>query len=243
VFGNEALTETEPPRMIESLLAALSGSPGVALLAAFVWGVVSMLLSPCHLASIPLIVGFVDEHDGSMNGLRAFFISLLFSTGLFIAIALIGLVTAVLGRAIGDIGPYKSYLVAGVFFLVGLHLLGVVSLTWAKPQAAGVKGKGAMAALGLGLVFGIALGPCTFVFIAPLLAVALQVASTQLVYAVLLLVLYGIGHCGVIVIAGTFTGVIQRYLQWNAASKGTQWVKRACGILLLLAGLYMLSVA
>jgi cytochrome c-type biogenesis protein len=229
--------------MIESLQAAFSETPGVALSAAFAWGVVSMLLSPCHLASIPLIVGFVDEHHGAMSGRRAFLISLLFSAGLFLAIALIGLATAALGRAVGDIGPYKAYLVAGVFFFVGLHMLDVIPLGWAKPHASGLAGKGALAALGLGLVFGVALGPCTFAFMAPILVVAFQISETQLAYGILLLAAYGVGHCSVIVVAGTCTGIVQRYLQWSSASKGTHWVKRVCGALLLLAGLYMLAVA
>jgi hypothetical protein len=49
---------------VEQLLAALSRAVGgavwVALSAAFVWGVLSILLSPCHLTSIPLIVGLTS---------------------------------------------------------------------------------------------------------------------------------------------------------------------------------------
>jgi cytochrome c-type biogenesis protein len=229
--------------MIEFLQDALLDSPGVALGAAFAWGVISMLLSPCHLAAIPMIVGFVDEQKGEMSGSRAFRLSLFFAIGLFIAIAVIGLATAALGRAVGDIGPYKLYLVAGVFFVVGLHMLGVISLKWATPEADGIAGKGWLAAICLGTVFGVALGPCTFAFMAPLLAVSFQVATTRLGYGVLLLILYGLGHCGVIVAAGTCTGVVQRYLHWSRASKGTQRIRMLCGILLLLAGLYMLAMA
>lgn len=229
--------------MIESLQAAFSDSPGIALAAAFAWGVISMLVSPCHLAAIPLIVGFVDEQDGAMNGRRAFRLSLFFAIGLFISIAAIGLITAILGRAVGDIGPYKAYVVAVIFFMVGLHMLGVVPLGWATPHADGFKGKGWLAALGLGTVFGIALGPCTFAFMAPILAVTFQVAARRLAYGSLLLAVYGLGHCGVIVVAGTFTGALQRYLNWSSESKGAQRVKILCGILVLLAGLYMLAVA
>jgi len=229
--------------MINALQAALSDSPGIALVAAFAWGVISMLVSPCHLAAIPLIVGFVDEQDGEMSGRRAFRLSLFFAVGLFVSIALVGLVTATLGRAVGDIGPYKAYVVAGIFFIVGLHMLGVIPLGWATPRADGFKGKGGLAALGLGTVFGIALGPCTFAFMAPILAVTFQVATSRLAYGSLLLAVYGVGHCSVIVVAGTFTGALQRYLNWSSASKGTQRVKMLCGILLLLAGLYMLAVA
>ena len=45
--------------LFTSLTEALYGSYSLALLAAFVWGILSILLSPCHLSSIPLIIGFL----------------------------------------------------------------------------------------------------------------------------------------------------------------------------------------
>jgi cytochrome c-type biogenesis protein len=106
-----------------------------------------------------------------------------------------------------------------------------------------MKSKGLLAAFALGLVFGIALGPCTFAFMAPVLAVTFRLAATNLPYGILLLVLYGVGHCAVIVLAGTFTGVVQRYLNWNERSKGAVILKKVCGVLVLLGGLYMIYAA
>ncbi len=60
-----------------TLTKAVEGSAPIALAASFIWGILSILLSPCHLASIPLIVGFVSE-QGSLTRRRAFGISLLF---------------------------------------------------------------------------------------------------------------------------------------------------------------------
>ncbi len=57
-----------------SLTAAVEGSPAVALGASLAWGILSILLSPCHLASIPLIVGFIGG-QGPMPPRRAFQIS------------------------------------------------------------------------------------------------------------------------------------------------------------------------
>ena len=93
------------------LTQAVESTPGIALGAAFVWGVLSILLSPCHLASIPLIVGFIDE-QGRTTPLRAFVISLLFSTGILATIAAIGAITAAAGRMMGDVGRYGNYFVA-----------------------------------------------------------------------------------------------------------------------------------
>ena len=55
--------------------------------------------------------------------------------------------------------------------------------------------------------------------------------------------LYGVGHCSVIVLAGTFTEVVQHYLNWNEKSKGAVILKKICGVLVLLGGLYSIYTA
>ena len=229
-------------QLFTSLTRAVEGTPAVALAAAFTWGVLSILLSPCHLASIPLIVGFIDD-QGRISTKRAFVISTLFAVGILITIAAIGAITAAAGRMVGDVGPYANYFVAVIFFVVGLHLLDVIPMPWSGPGNVGMKRKGLLAAFVLGLVFGIALGPCTFAYMAPMLGVTFKLAATSMAYGVLLLALYGVGHCSVIVLAGTSTELVQRYLNWNEESRGTDIVKKVCGVLVLLGGLYLIYVA
>lgn len=223
------------------LTHAAEGTPALAMAAAFTWGILSILLSPCHLASLPLIVGFIDN-QGRISTRRAFWISALFAVGILLTIAAIGAITAAAGRMMGDLGRWGNYFVALIFFLVGLYLLEVIPLPFGPAQV-GMKRKGPLAAFILGLVFGIALGPCTFAYMAPMLGVTFKLASTQLWYGILLLLLYGLGHCSVIVFAGTCTEVVQRYLNWNEKSKGTILLKKICGILILLAGLYLIYTA
>ncbi len=229
-------------KVFTTLTHAVEGTPLIAFAAAFLWGILSILLSPCHLASIPLIVGFIDK-QGRMSTRRAFFISTLFAVGILITIAAIGIVTAAAGRMMGDVGRYGNYFVAAIFFVVGLHLLDVIPLPFSGPAQVGMKRKGMLAALILGLVFGIALGPCTFAYMAPMLAVTFRLASTALLYGVLLLIVYGLGHCSVIVLAGTCTELVQKYMNWNEKSKGAVIVKRVCGVLVLLGGLYLIYIA
>lgn len=228
--------------LFNTLTHAVEGGPALALTAAFLWGILSILLSPCHLASLPLIVAFIDEQEpGSTR--RAFQISLLFALGILISIGLIGAVTAAAGRMLGNIGSGGNYVVAVLFLLVGLHLLGVIPMPGSGAGALAFKRRGRLAAFILGLVFGIALGPCTFAYMAPMLAVTFKLSATHLAYGVSLLLAYGIGHCSVIVLAGTFTGWVQRVLDWNQASRGARFLKTGCGILVLLAGLWMLYTA
>ena len=231
--------------LFASLTAAVSGAPPVALGAAFLWGVLSILLSPCHLASIPLIVGFIQgqQGDGSqwapMTQRRALWLSTLFAAGILVTIAFIGAITAAAGRMLGDVGGLGNLLVAAIFLAVGLILLDVIPLNLSAPGAVGLRRRGAWAALLLGLVFGVALGPCTFAFMAPMLAVTFKVSATQSVFGAALLAAYGLGHCLLIVVAGTSTAWVQRTLDWNAGSRAGGILRKACGGLVILGGLYL----
>ncbi|HDS09625.1 MAG TPA: cytochrome C biogenesis protein, partial [Firmicutes bacterium] len=156
-------------------------------------------------------------------------------------IAVIGLITALLGRMMGDIGRWGNFVIAGIFFLIGLHLLDIIPLPLPglskQPQ---FQKKGLLTGFLLGLIFGIALGPCTFAYMAPMLGVVFDASRTNFIFGLSLLFFYGLGHCSVIVFAGTFTEIIRRFLKWNEKSKGTVIVKRICGVLVILCGIYMI---
>jgi cytochrome c-type biogenesis protein len=228
--------------LFTQLTRAVESTWFIAVGASFIWGILSILLSPCHLASIPLIVGFIDE-QGKISTRRAFWISTLFAVGMLVTIGAIGAITAAAGRMMGDVGKYGNYFVAIIFFVVGLHLLDIIPMPFSGPGQVGMKRKGMLAAFILGLVFGIALGPCTFAYMAPMLGVTFKLAATNLAYGILLLLVYGVGHCSVIVFAGTFTEVVQRYLNWNEKSKGSIILKRVCGVLILAGGVYLVYTA
>jgi cytochrome c-type biogenesis protein len=228
--------------LFTSLSNALTQSPEIAIGAAFIWGVLSVILSPCHIACIPLIVGFIDGQGNISTG-RAFGLSFLFGLGILITIGVIGIITGLAGRMIGDIGGYGNYFVAVIFFAVGLNLLGVLPLPFMEGSAnPNYKRKGFLAAFILGLLFGIALGPCTFAYMATMLGVVFNIASTKIIFALSLLLAYGIGHCTVLVLAGTFTEVVEHYLHWNEKSKGAVILKKACGILVILGGVYLIAL-
>ena len=229
-------------QLFTALTHAIESTPAIAIGAACIWGILSVLLSPCHLASIPLIVGFIGQ-QGRMSTRRAFIISTFFAVGILITIGAIGAVTATAGRMAGDIGRYGNYFVALIFFIVGLHLLDVIPMPWNGPGNIGTKRKGMLSALILGLVFGIALGPCTFAYMAPMLAVTFKTATTNLFYGILLLLAYGIGHCSVIIFAGTCTEIVQRYMDWNEKSKGSLILRKICGVFILISGLYLIYIA
>jgi cytochrome c-type biogenesis protein len=225
-----------------SLGRAVEGAPALALGAAFLWGIVSVLLSPCHLASIPLVVGFVSGRGGMSVG-RAFRTALLFSLGVLLSIALAGAVTAALGRMLGNVGGWANYLVAAVFFLMGLHLLDVIPLPAGGAAPMATARRGYLAALAIGSVYGIALGPCTFAYMAPVLAAAFKAGRAAPLFAAGLVAAFGLGHCAVITAAGTSARRVQEYLRWSEDSRAVVVGRRACGVLVLAGGLSFIYAA
>lgn len=225
--------------IFEFLSSALTGNPYTAVFASFGWGIVSVLLSPCHLSSIPLVIGFINS-QGEITIKRTFTISLVFGVGILITIALIGIITAIAGRLMGDIGAIGNYIVAFVFFVIGLYLMDIIKLPWEGAGIKPTKHKGVLAALILGLLFGIGLGPCTFAYMAPVLGVVFQVSKTNIIYSIILLFAFGVGHILVIVAAGTLTKKVQQYLNWTEKSKAAVYIKRICGVLVILGGIYMI---
>ena len=211
----------------------------MAIIASFSWGILSIILSPCHLASIPLVIGFITE-QGKISTGKAFKLSLVFATGILATIAAIGVITAAMGRLMGDIGKWGNYLVALIFLVIGLYLLDLIKLSWGQRPASNpakrLFGRFADGIWSLGWP----LGPCTFAYMAPMLGVVFSVAATNLWFAISLLVAFGLGHCLVIVLAGTMTERVQQYLNWTEQTKAAGVLRKVCGVLVLLGGVYLI---
>ncbi len=219
---------------------AFGGSAPLAMAAALAWGVMSVLLSPCHLASIPLVVSYMGSGREAPSGRQALGISSAFALGILASIAAVGVATALAGRMLGDVGRAGNYLLAAIFLLVGLNLAGVVPLPGFLSAPTSSRRKGAAGALVLGLVFGVALGPCSFAFMAPLLGLAFRYGARATAYGALLLVLYGLGHAATIAVAGACGGLVQRYLGWTERSRAATRLRQGAGALVAAAGVYFL---
>jgi len=99
--------------------------------------------------------------------------------------------------------------------------------------------RGALGAFLFGFIFGVALGPCTFGFMAPVLGVTFGLAKTAPLFALGVLVLFGLGHCTVIGLAGFSSTWVQRWLAWQDTTPGAKWLRRGCGVLVLAAGIWL----
>jgi len=229
--------------LFTGLMGMLSASWWLALISSFIWGILSIVLSPCHLATIPLLVAFINDRGIITRG-RAAFLSTLFALGILITLGIIGVITGLLGRILGDIGSWGNYIVAAFLIFFGIYMMDIIKLPFLEQGVKPViKKKGAVSAFLVGLIFGIALGPCAFAFMAPMIGIVFNAANTNLPYAIMLLLAFAMGHCFLIVLAGTFTEVVRRFLNWNEKSNGVVWLKRICGVLIIAAAVYLIITA
>ena len=226
--------------LFSGLSRMLHASAALAVAASFLWGVFSVVLSPCHLAGVPLLVGHIARTAGTSRA-KAGGLALLFASGILVTLVLIGAVTSQMGRLLGDTGKIGTTIVGGFLVLLGLVLTGVVPLpSLSIPASAGWVRSPHFQSLLLGLIFGVALGPCSFAFLAPMLAVAFEVSASQPVLSASLFGAYAVGHSAVIVLAGVLSGTVGAFLRWNEKTRVAARARAILGVLVVLGGAYLI---
>jgi cytochrome c-type biogenesis protein len=229
--------------MIQHLLLTVSewmaGTTAFAVLGCFLWGVVSVCLSPCHMASIPLIVSYVAGQEKGIIAGKAATYAAAFTSGLFVTIAVVGIVCSFLGRMLGDVGSWWTILVGAVLIWVALDMLGVSACKMPGGILGKMQVRGIMGAFVLGLMYGILSGSCTFGFIAPILAVI--TIQKKIFAGVLMIVLFGIGHCIPIAIAGSSMALVRRVMESSRFYSGGFWFRRFAGIAIAVLGIYFIA--
>ncbi|KJS03596.1 MAG: cytochrome C biosynthesis protein [Desulfobulbaceae bacterium BRH_c16a] len=204
----------------------------------FLWGMVSVLFSPCHLASIPLIIGYVGGQNHLVEGRKATLYAVVFTTGLFITIAVIGVACSLLGRMLGDVGPYWTIVIGLLLVWVALDMLGVAKCSMSGGLMARLTLKGLSGAFVLGLAYGVLSGSCTFGFIAPILAIVS--VQAKIFTGVVFILLFAIGHCIPIVFAGSSTAMVKRLLVSSSWQQGGRFFRRLAGTMIGLLGVYFI---
>ncbi|CCH48398.1 cytochrome c biogenesis CcdA family protein [Pseudodesulfovibrio piezophilus] len=208
-------------------------------LGCFLWGMVSVLFSPCHLASIPLIVSYVAGQDKVIEGRQATMYALLFTSGLFITIASIGIICSLLGRMLGDVGSSWTLVVGLILLWVSLDMLGVSKCSMSGGMMSKLKVKGMLGAFIIGLAYGILSGSCTFGFIAPILAVI--TVQGKILTGLTFILLFGIGHCIPIAVAGSSTAMVKKLLANTAWQRGGLLFRRIAGTTIGFLGIYFIA--
>lgn len=219
--------------------AWMSSGSTIAFVGCFAWGMVSVLFSPCHLASIPLIVAYVAGQETAVAPKRAVLYAGAFTAGLFVTIAVVGIICAWLGRMLGDVSLWWQLPVGVVLIWVALGMLGVQACSVSGSLLYRLNLRGIHGAFGLGLAYGILSGSCTFGFIAPILAVV--TVQHEWATGSLMMILFALGHCLPIVIAGSSTALVRKLTENHAWQGAGNWFRRGAGVIVGLMGLYFMA--
>jgi cytochrome c-type biogenesis protein len=186
-----------------------------------------------------LIVAYVGGQKETLRPREASLYSVAFTSGLFITITLIGIICALLGRILGDVGNYWQILVGLVLVWVALDMLGIKHLSMSDGLLYRLNFRGLKGALGLGLAYGVLSGSCTFGFIAPILAII--TVQEKIAMGILFILLFAIGHCIPIAVAGTSTAAVKSVLENSRWQGASNWFRRGAGVLIGILALYFIT--
>jgi len=223
---------------------SVRGAPGAALFASFLWGIFSILLSPCHLSSVPLVVAVVSGRRDLPLG-KALALASVFALGILVTLGLVSVLAFAVGfAALQALGPWGTVAIGLLFLLAALTMWGVPLLPFldrfAGMASPGIGRRGMAGVFFLGLVFGLSLGPCTMGFMMPVLGAAGALAPTRPGFAGGMLALFALGHCGFIAAAGGSFHLVSRLLRWNESTRTMDRIKRILAILLAAIGFALL---
>lgn len=220
--------------LLGDIPSIIQNQRGIAFIAVFLGGIISAA-SPCVLAAIPLIIGYVGGYSEG-NRKKAALYSLIFILGLSITFTLLGAAASAMGQVLSFAGKWMYLGLAVVAVTMGLQLMGFISVPLPFQRTNTVHTKGLVGAFTLGLLTGAVSSPCA----TPVLAVILAYVSTEgnILYGSSLLFTYAIGHCVLIFVAGLSIGLAESLISSRGLRNFSLYSKKISGALLVAVGIY-----
>lgn len=221
--------------ILESLSELITKSGWLAPLLALLAGVLTSF-TPCSLSSIPLVIGF-GGGTGQRDTKRAFWLSLTFAAGSALTFTALGVIASLAGKLMG-ISASWWYIVLGVLMvLMALQTWGIFEIIPSSYLVSKNTRKGFVGAFIAGILGGVFSSPCSTPVLIALLAIVAGKGS--ILWGILLLLLYSIGHGILAIIAGTSIGFVQKLTSSKKYGKASTILKAVLGVLILLVGFYM----
>lgn len=227
-------------QLIERLAEAVANAPATQQLGLVFLGGLLTSANPCVLVAAPLVVGFTGGTEEGRH--HPMLLSGVFVLGLAAAFTALGLVAALTGSLLGDVGWGWKALLGLVLLAIGLHLLGLYSLPGpSHGHLARFKGAGIFGAFALGALTGTLSAPCA----TPALAAVLTIVAIQkkILWGGVLLFAYALGHVLLLFLAGASSGWASTYAQSHFSKVLGRWLPRVMGLLLTASGGWVLWLA
>jgi len=221
--------------LLEQLSNLIKESFWLAPIIAFVAGVLTSF-TPCSLSTIPLIIGYVGG-TGQKDTKKAFKLSVIFAVGSAVTFTILGVVASLAGKLIGTSASWW-YLILGVLMvLMALQTWGLFEIIPSSYLISKNTKKGFIGAFIAGILGGVFASPCSTPVLIALLAIV--ASKGNILWGILLLLIYSIGHGILAVVAGTSIGMVQKLSRSQKYGKLSTILKIIMGILILVIGFYM----
>ena len=221
--------------ILESLSELITNSGWLAPLLALVAGILTSF-TPCSLSSIPLVIGYVGG-TGQRDTKRALWLSVTFAAGAAVTFTALGVIASLAGRLMGTSASWWYIILGVLMILMALQTWGIFEIIPSSYLIAKNKRRGYVGAFIAGILGGIFSSPCSTPVLIALLAIVAGKGS--ILWGILLLLLYSIGHGILTIVAGTSIGFVQKLSSSEKYGKASVVLKIVMGSLILIIGFYM----
>ena len=221
--------------ILESLSELITKSGWLAPLLALVAGILTSF-TPCSLSSIPLVIGYVGG-VGQRDTKRALWLSVTFAAGAAVTFTALGVIASLAGRLMGTSASWWYIILGVLMILMALQTWGIFEIIPSSYLIAKNKRRGFVGAFIAGILGGIFSSPCSTPVLIALLAIVAGKGS--ILWGILLLLLYSIGHGILTIVAGTSIGFVQKLSSSEKYGKASVVLKIVMGSLILIIGFYM----
>ena len=221
--------------ILENLSELITKSGWLAPLLALVAGILTSF-TPCSLSSIPLVIGYVGG-IGQRDTKRALWLSVTFAAGAAVTFTVLGVVASLAGRLMGTSASWWYIILGILMILMALQTWGIFEVIPSSYLIAKNKRRGFVGAFIAGILGGIFSSPCSTPVLIALLAIVAGKGS--ILWGILLLLLYSIGHGILAIVAGTSIGLVQKLSSSEKYGRASTVLKVVMGSLILIIGFYM----
>lgn len=214
----------------------------MAYIAVFIGGILTSF-TPCVYPVLPITIGVIGAQAAGKRS-RAFILSVIYVLGIATTYAALGAFAALTGKLFGRsaASPIPYIIIGNICILLGLSRFGIINIPsfdfGSKARERGQRKMGFIGIYLVGLASGLIVGPCTAAVLGAILAF---VATKQnIIFGVTLLFTFAIGMCILLVVLGTFTGLLSSLPR---AGAWMEKIERFFGWALIIIGEYFLITA
>lgn len=208
----------------------------ILLFASFAGGVIASL-SPCSLAMLPLIIGYVGGYSKE-TPFRTFLQLCCFILGTAIVFTVIAVICVLTGKVFASVmGGYFVLIMASLLLVMGLKLLNVLDFETPviiKAMPTNTTNSIFLYPVLLGITFALAGTPCSTPILAGIMTFA--TISKNLVMAIIMLFLFALGQGVILILAGLFTSSLKNM---RSLSNYTEGLLKFSGVLLVAVSIYL----